>query len=410
MMAIGFLWTGHDYERAGVWFRRALALAWELDDVALRAHSLNRLGNWLQNTGRIQEALEAHQEALRLFESQADRQGMAQTLEMLGMAHYYTGDPARTVKDFAGRAIELFRALGDRQSLFSVLAARAIDSAPETIETTFSALRTHDECVQDAEEALRLARQTNSQSGQAFVEMATTLVLSSFGEFGPALAHAQEALRSAATRYAMNTASLENPLRSVASSPAHVPMSVSLLLLCPEGNIRVGNLAQSLATITLKGLQIARRKRAIQAMCFVRPAGYTPGSGSPRVREPGERRRGHKMSTSQKKSFNTPDETRTPPHTKMEFVNFGDISLVRAIWEPGWRWSEHIRPIAGTQSCQGTHFTYVISGRFRTRMDDGTEFDLGPGDIAITAPGHDAWVLGDEPCVVLDFQDASRNV
>jgi len=95
--------------------------------------------------------------------------------------------------------IELFRALSDRQSLFSVLAARAMDSAPETIETTYSSLRTRDECVQDIEEALSLAFQTNSQSGQAFVEMATSLVLSSFGEFGPALAHAQEALRIATT-------------------------------------------------------------------------------------------------------------------------------------------------------------------------------------------------------------------
>ena len=116
------------------------------------------------------------------------------------------------------------------------------------------------------------------------------------------------------------------------------------------------------------------------------------------------------MSTLQKKSFNAPDEVRTPTKTKLEFVNFGDMSVVRMICQPGWRWSEHIRPVVGTDSCQGTHFTYVISGCLRTRMDDGTEFDIGPGDIAITAPGHDAWVLGDEPCVGLDFQGASRNV
>src|SRR6266700_295553 len=197
MMAIGFLWTGHDYERAGVWFRQALALAEQLADITLRARSLNRLGNWLVNTGRIQEALEAHQEALRLFETRADRQGMAETLEMLGGASFFTGDPARAVKDFFGRVIELFRTLGDRQKLSSTLAVRALDAAPETIESTFSALLTREECVQDTEEALRLARQTNSPSGQAFVEMATTYVLSSFGAFGPALAHAHEALRIA---------------------------------------------------------------------------------------------------------------------------------------------------------------------------------------------------------------------
>jgi hypothetical protein len=116
------------------------------------------------------------------------------------------------------------------------------------------------------------------------------------------------------------------------------------------------------------------------------------------------------MSASQKKSFNAPDEIRSLPHVKMELVKFGDMPVIRAIFEPGWRWSEDMRPIMGTESCQGTHFTYVISGRLRTRMDDGTEFDLGPGDVAITAPGHDAWVIGDEPCVGIDFQGASRNV
>ncbi len=199
MIAIGFLWTGHDYERAEVWFRRALRLAEDLADPTLRAQTLNRLGNWLLNTGHIQEALEALREALRLFEMRADRRGIAETLEMLGMAWYFTGDPAGAVKDFFGRAIELFRSLGDRQRLFAVLAARAFDVAPETIETTFSALLTCEECVQDTEEALLLARQTNSLSGQAFVEMATTWVLSSFGVFGPALAHAHEALRIAAS-------------------------------------------------------------------------------------------------------------------------------------------------------------------------------------------------------------------
>lgn len=116
------------------------------------------------------------------------------------------------------------------------------------------------------------------------------------------------------------------------------------------------------------------------------------------------------QSTSQKKSFNAPDETRTPPNTRMEVVNFGDMSIIRMTCEPGWKWSEHIKPIAGTESCQGTHFSYVISGHFRTVMNDGTIDDLGPGDIAITPPGHDAWVIGDEPCVILDFQEASRNV
>lgn len=197
MAAIGFLWTGHDYEQAGKWFRQALALAEELADPALRAQSLNSLGNWLQNTGRIQEGLEAHNEALHQFEAQGDRKGVAQTLEMLGMAHFFMGDPASGVKDYFGRVIDLYRETGDRQSLFPILAAQAVDTAPETIETTFSSLRTRDECMQDVEEARRLAQQTNSPSGLSFVELAASFALASFGEFGPALVHAGESLRIA---------------------------------------------------------------------------------------------------------------------------------------------------------------------------------------------------------------------
>ena len=196
MMVLGFLWTGRDYEQAGGWFRRASDLAENLADPTLRARSLNRLGNWLVNIGRTQEGLEAHQEALHLFETQQNTQGMAETLDLLGVAHGFSGDPANAVKHF-GRAIGLFRILGDNQSLVSSLASRAIDSAPEHSETSFSALRTRDECMQDTEEALRLARQTHSQVGQAFVEFVTTQVCFSFGEFGRALAHGQEALRIA---------------------------------------------------------------------------------------------------------------------------------------------------------------------------------------------------------------------
>ena len=143
MMALGFLWTGRDYAQAGGWFHRARDLAERLADPTLRARSLNRLGNWLVNTERAQEGLEAHQEALQLFETRQNTQGMAETLDLLGVAYGFSGDPANAVKHF-GRAVELFRTLGDSQSLVSSLAARALDSAPETTETTFSALRTRD--------------------------------------------------------------------------------------------------------------------------------------------------------------------------------------------------------------------------------------------------------------------------
>ncbi|HYA99627.1 MAG TPA: AAA family ATPase [Ktedonobacteraceae bacterium] len=196
LIAIGFLWTARDYEQAGDWFRQASELAARLADPALQARSLNRLGNWLVNTGRTQEGLEAHQEALRLFETQQNKRGMAETLDLLGVAYGFYGDTACEM-EAAGRACELFRELGDHQSLSSCLSSRALDSSPEKLITIYSTLRTRDEIVQDCQEAMHLARQTNSPAGQAFAEFVTTQVLFSFGEFGQALAHAQEGLRIA---------------------------------------------------------------------------------------------------------------------------------------------------------------------------------------------------------------------
>lgn len=112
------------------------------------------------------------------------------------------------------------------------------------------------------------------------------------------------------------------------------------------------------------------------------------------------------MATLQKKNFDTPDETRTPPKTRVEVVTFGDRSVMKLTLEPGWRWSEHVKPTAGTASCQVAHFSYQLAGRMKIVMDDGTEVEVGPGDIGLAPPGHDAWVLGDEPCVLLDFEGA----
>jgi len=105
-----------------------------------------------------------------------------------------------------------------------------------------------------------------------------------------------------------------------------------------------------------------------------------------------------------KKSFDTPDETRPITKGKVEVVNLGDVQAMRARFEPGWRWSECVKPIAGTDSCQVAHVIYVTSGRMVTRMDDGTEIELRPGDVASIPPGHDAWIVGNEPFVGIDFQ------
>lgn len=85
------------------------------------------------------------------------------------------------------------------------------------------------------------------------------------------------------------------------------------------------------------------------------------------------------------------------------------MAVARATLEPGWSWAEQLKPIAGTESAEETHFSYIVSGCFHVALNDGTEADLGPGDIAIVPPGHHAWVVGDEPVMLLDFQGASRN-
>ncbi len=84
-------------------------------------------------------------------------------------------------------------------------------------------------------------------------------------------------------------------------------------------------------------------------------------------------------------------------------VNVGGHAVLYGTFEPGWRWSSHVKPIAGTESCQATHLLYCLSGKMRLVMDDGTEGEIGPGDVASIAPGHDAWVVGSEPCVAVDF-------
>jgi hypothetical protein len=107
-----------------------------------------------------------------------------------------------------------------------------------------------------------------------------------------------------------------------------------------------------------------------------------------------------------RKSLNTPEETR--PFEKgsgqLELVNLEGGAVGRATFQPGWKWSEHVKPIAKTDSCQAAHMGYFISGRMVIEMDDGERMEFGPGDFMTAAPGHDAWIVGDEPCVVIDWQ------
>ena len=89
---------------------------------------------------------------------------------------------------------------------------------------------------------------------------------------------------------------------------------------------------------------------------------------------------------------------------QLKLVNLGWGPVGRATFEPGWQWSKHVKLIAGTGSCEAAHLGYFVSGRMKVVMDDGEEMDYGPGDVAVMAPGHDAWVVGDEPCVFIDWQ------
>ena len=108
------------------------------------------------------------------------------------------------------------------------------------------------------------------------------------------------------------------------------------------------------------------------------------------------------MSGLEQKRFESPEETRTFENGKIDLVGVGQLLIGRGEFEPGWRWSEHVKPIAGTASCQAAHTGYVIKGRMAVRMDDGTEIEYQPGDAFYMPPGHDAWIVGDEQCVILD--------
>ncbi len=108
------------------------------------------------------------------------------------------------------------------------------------------------------------------------------------------------------------------------------------------------------------------------------------------------------------KNFGGADDVRSFDKGRMEVITLGGATVGRATFEPGWKWSECLKPVAGTDTCEVAHLGYVVSGRMHVVMDDGTEADAGPGELVEIAPGHDAWIVGDEPCVFLDFQGASN--
>ena len=105
--------------------------------------------------------------------------------------------------------------------------------------------------------------------------------------------------------------------------------------------------------------------------------------------------------------FDAADETRAPEKTRVDVVRMGDTTAARLSFEPGWKWSECVKPVAGTDSCQVRHVGVVQSGRLAVRHEDGSEAEVGPGQAYLIEPGHDAWVVGDERFVALEFESGS---
>jgi quercetin dioxygenase-like cupin family protein len=103
------------------------------------------------------------------------------------------------------------------------------------------------------------------------------------------------------------------------------------------------------------------------------------------------------------KNLSTPDELRELPKTKIELANFEEVTVMRVTFQPGWKWSECVKPTVETKSCEASHINYIISGQIVVAMDNGTQKEMGPGDVAVIPPGYDAWVICDEPCIAIDF-------
>jgi hypothetical protein len=108
------------------------------------------------------------------------------------------------------------------------------------------------------------------------------------------------------------------------------------------------------------------------------------------------------------RDFDSPDETRAPDKTRIDIVRLSGATVARLTFEPGWRWSECVKPVAGTESCQNRHVGVLTQGRLVVRHDDGSEVEIGAGDAYVIEPAHDAWVIGDERAVGFEFESAEE--
>ena len=109
------------------------------------------------------------------------------------------------------------------------------------------------------------------------------------------------------------------------------------------------------------------------------------------------------MATLEKKSLNQPEKIQNIGRVKVESITMGPLNIARDTAAPGWQWSKDVKPVAKTESCQVNHLIYVISGRLHVRMNDGQEKEFNPGDMGAIPPGHDGWIVGDQPVVWLEI-------
>jgi hypothetical protein len=112
--------------------------------------------------------------------------------------------------------------------------------------------------------------------------------------------------------------------------------------------------------------------------------------------------------TTEQKDFTKADEVREFTRGRLELLHMAGSDIGRLVLEPGWRWSEHVKPLAGTELCEAPHFQYHVSGTLRIETADGGSFDATPGQVTALPSGHDAWVVGDEPVVIVDWWGASN--
>lgn len=190
LIDLGKLWAERDYGKTGEYFQRAYDLAGTIGNPALLGHSLNRMGNWYINVERPVDAIRYHSEALEIFKQLDDQHGIAQTLDLLGMAHSLGGDLIKAAEDY-GQAIPLLRALDERVDMASSLATLALGSAEYQVRTMVLAAKSIADGQRDAESSLQIARETGWRSAEAFALIVLAMCQGARGEFTNALDSAQ---------------------------------------------------------------------------------------------------------------------------------------------------------------------------------------------------------------------------